>query len=441
MSLNLKQPTQFTVNSLFLITKFGNIDIRGVYQELNLFDSMFMPCMKGNILILDSVGMAEKLFLDGSEYIKIEISKSDELSSSPLTFKKTFRVYKLSKRTSYNLNSELFILDFISDEMIYSLQKKIKQSFVGEHSRIATTVMNQILQIEKPQRVDATKGIHTVIVPNLSPFDTMNWLTKRAVSKENLPDFFFFENKYGYYFASLSSLIGEKPITDILFEPKNIASSKERDFYGARDVEAVRQFNLLENISNGVYSGTLITIDPLTRKKEYVKLNFGDIYGQPQSHLNKNPNFVGGRNKIGLDASQMFDSKVSLYPTFTSRDSSDWIQTNDIQTGKIIDDTHTYVFQRAAIITNLLQTILHVNLPGDFGFTSGLTVNMKMPVRGIQDPDSDQLDNTLNAKYIITATRHIIKGDRHETVLELATDSTNKPFYNIGPDPKFLGPF
>jgi hypothetical protein len=441
MSFNLRQPTQFTVKSLLLVTKFGNIDVRAIYQELNIFDSMFMPCMRGNILILDSVGMAEKLFLDGSEYLKIEISKSDEPSSSPLTFTKTFRIYKLSKRTSYNQNSEIFVLDFISDEMIYSLQQKIRQSFVGEHSRIAETVMNRILQIKRPQRVDITKGIHTVIIPNLSPFDTMNWLTKRAVSKENLPDLFFFENKYGYYFASLSSLISEKPITDILYEPKNISDSKGRDFYGARDVEAVRQFNLLENISNGVYSGTLITIDPLTRKKNYVKLDYSDIYGQPQSHLNKNPNFVGGRNKIGLDASQMYDSKVSLYPTFTSRDSSGWIRKNDIQTGKIIDDTHTYVFQRTAIITNLLQTILHVNLPGDFGFTSGLTVNMKMPVKGVKDPDLDQMDSTLTAKYIITAARHIIKGDRHETVLELATDSTNKAFYNVGPDLKFLGPF
>jgi hypothetical protein len=82
-----------------------------------------------------------------------------------------------------------------------------------------------------------------------------------------------------------------------------------------------------------------------------------------------------------------------------------------------------------------------VNLPGDFGFTSGLTVNMKMPVKGVKDPDLDQMDSTLTAKYIITAARHIIKGDRHETVLELATDSTNKAFYNVGPDSKFLGPF
>ncbi len=85
MSFNLRQPTQFTVKSLLLVTKFGNIDVRAIYQELNIFDSMFMPCMRGNILILDSVGMAEKLFLDGSEYLKIEISKSDEPSSSPLT--------------------------------------------------------------------------------------------------------------------------------------------------------------------------------------------------------------------------------------------------------------------------------------------------------------------------------------------------------------------
>jgi hypothetical protein len=50
-----------------------------------------------------------------------------------------------------------------------------------------------------------------------------------------------------------------------------------------------------------------------------------------------------------------------------------------------------------------------------------------MPSRAAKT-DSDSVDNTLNGKYIITAARHIIKGDIHETVIEVVTDSTNKPF-------------
>ena len=36
------------------------------------------------------------------------------------------------------------------------------------------------------------------------------------------------------------------------------------------------------------------------------------------------------------------------------------------------------------------------------------------------------VDETLSGKYIITGVRHIIRFDKHETVIEVATDSTKK---------------
>ena len=57
MSLNLTQSTQFKIRTLSLITKVGVIDIAGIYQEINIYDSMFMPCVRGEILILDAIGL------------------------------------------------------------------------------------------------------------------------------------------------------------------------------------------------------------------------------------------------------------------------------------------------------------------------------------------------------------------------------------------------
>jgi hypothetical protein len=39
----------------------------------------------------------------------------------------------------------------------------------------------------------------------------------------------------------------------------------------------------------------------------------------------------------------------------------------------------------------------------------------------------ESVDDYMSWRYIITATRHIIKVDRHETVIEVASDSTNRP--------------
>jgi hypothetical protein len=426
MSLNLSQSNQFTIRKLILITKFGNIDIVGVYQEINIYDGMFMPCMRGEIVIRDAIGLTSKLSLDGSEYIQIEISKSDE--SGPTLFNKTFRIYKQSNRENINLTSEIYILHFASEEMIFSEQKKITQSFNGTYTDIVNVVLDNYLKVSLSKRslIEKSKGIHSIVIPNLSPLDAIDWLCKRAVNSENLPSFFFFENKYGYNFISLTEIIKQTPITNINFGPKNVLGSNNEEFYGAINAKVNNSTNLISNIKNGLYAGKFIGIDPLTRQIEINKIGISEIYNNT-NHLNKYPNVSGALNREGNDASEMYDSKVSLYAYASSRSYSGWITQKDSKTGINIDDTHSYVFQRAPIIGNLLQTTIHLTLPGNFGITSGFVVNLKMPARSFKPEAGKFLDESLTGKYIITAARHIIRNDSHETVIELATDSTNKP--------------
>ena len=428
MSINLSQSTQFKIKNLTLITKLGNINITSIYQEINIYDSMFMPCMRGEILIQDAIGLSSKLLLDGSEYLSMEISKGEE--SGATTFKKTFRVYKQSGRENLNQNSEIYLLYFASEEMIFSEQQKINQSFNGTYTDIVNVILKKYLAIPKAKLgiVEQSKGLHTVIVPNLSPFDATNWLSKRAVNSESLPSFLFFENKYGYNFVSLTELIKQQPIMNVNFEPKNISGSEGKEFYGAREAKIVNSTDLIENIKNGVFAGKFIGIDPLTRKVNINNIDFNQTYGLSKTHLNKYPNFTGAINRQDKDSAQMFDSKISLYAFSSLRGSTPWVSQKDPRTATIIDDTHAYVFQRAPIFTNLLQTTIHLNLPGNFGITSGAIINLSMPMRATKPDAGEGLDQTLTGKYIITATRHVIKGDMHETVIEVATDSTNRPF-------------
>ena len=98
MSFNLKQSTQFTVNKIAINSKFGTFDVSAVFEELNIFDSVLMPCISGNILIKDSIGLSKKLLFDGSEFIDIDISKDTERQGTNLN--KTFRIFKQTNRNS-----------------------------------------------------------------------------------------------------------------------------------------------------------------------------------------------------------------------------------------------------------------------------------------------------------------------------------------------------
>ena len=113
----------------------------------SIFDSMFMPCVKGDILINDSIGLVDKLVLDGSEYIIISISKDEENDST--YFDRTFRVVSISSRQNTKQNSETYSLEFVSEEMVFSLQQKINQSYSSVYSDVVEKILTNQLSIPK----------------------------------------------------------------------------------------------------------------------------------------------------------------------------------------------------------------------------------------------------------------------------------------------------
>jgi hypothetical protein len=391
---------------------------------------MLMPSISGNIVVRDGVGLSEKLYFDGSDYIHINISKSGE--GELTNFKRTFRIYKQTDRKNINQSSEMYVLHFVSEEFIYSLQQKINQAFTGTYNESAAIILENYLKVppsaNKIALLEPTQGIHSFIIPNLSPFDALKWIAYRAVDSANLPNYLFFQNKYGFNFVSLSTLISKETIADINFNPKNLGKNTQikEETFGAYDVRVISQFNLAENIIDGVYAGKFIGFDILTRQLKEDNISFLDVYAKGE-HLNKNPNVTDAKNKDNLNVDAMHNSKVSLYPIASPRKYDTYTKSNDNLTSTIIDDTDNYIFQRNSILKNLTQTKLRITLPGNFALTSGFNVLVKYPSRSIVDDSSDPYDKTLYGKYLIVATRHIIKYDKHETILEVASDSTNRP--------------
>ena len=223
MTFAIKKSTQFHINELVLVTKGGNIDISAIYEELNIFDSLLSPVMTGNILIKDANGLSTKLIFDGSESLLIDISK--DKNSDIAKFKKAFRIYKQSDRSNDTQTVETFVLEFVSDELMYSDQQKINQSYDLTYTQIVEKILLDYLKISKNNTggvFDVSYGIRNITIPNLRPFDAIDWCAKRAVDSKQAPNFMFYQNLLGYNFVSLSNLLTKPDILDIKFEAKNL---------------------------------------------------------------------------------------------------------------------------------------------------------------------------------------------------------------------------
>jgi hypothetical protein len=421
MALNLTNSLQFEINKLSIITKSGEeIDIRNIFEEMNLFDNIFMPYVYGKIAIVDALGLLSKILFDGSEVLKIEIGKTKE----DIIFERNFRIFKISDRKLLTQNSEVYVLHFVTDEYILSLQKKINRTYFGTYTNIVASIVKEHLYVNQ-LTADTTFGNKQVTIPNLSPMDAILWISQRSVDSKKVPNFIFFENRLGFNFINLSTLFALEPIAEFNFTPKNMVDIGEETL-GVRNMEVLSQFNFADSIQSGIYAGTFIGFDPITRTNVKKEVSFLDHYGRVQQS-NESPNVGVVSNKDRKTNFDMYNSRKTLFTFDTLRGQSNYIKKNYPASISTTDDTFNYTFERRAIFKTFLNTRVRLTVPGNFNVSSGFNVLLNAIDRASKTDDNE--DKTLSGKYTIIGTRHIITNQKHETVFDIATNSTKQSSY------------
>jgi hypothetical protein len=423
----ITQTSQFVIEELSIVTKKDQIlDITAMYVEIDIFDSIYSPCITGSILIQDSVNLSEKLLFDGSEVLRMKISKSENFVS----IEKSFRIYKQSERKNISQTSESYILYFCSEELVLSEQMKLSKSFTSSYSDAAVKILSQYLGITSSNMgmFKESEGIRKISIPTLTPLEAVRWCASKALDENLSPCFLFFENRDGYNFTSLNQIYSRLNVVNVNLTVKNVAQSTQFDHLrGVKHFEVKKQNNFLDNVKKGVYAGTFIGFDPLTRTINIENLDYADHYNTIPNHLNKSPLLTEIENRIGLKNTEMFNSKIVIHPFQTSRRNSPSVKENDNESITYLEMTEKIKFQRSAIFDSLNTRQIKMVLNGDFDITCGRSIGVFVPTRGYKSEDEDAYDKSLTGNYLITATRHILKAQNnmHEVVVEAVTDSTN----------------
>lgn len=433
MSLEVGKSTQFKVNELVIATKAGNIDISNIYEELSIFDSLFMPIMNGNILIKDSIGLSGKLLFDGSESLLIDISKDE--NSDIANFHKAFRIYKQSDRKNDGLNNESYILHFVSNELMYSDQKRINQSYENTYAKVVEKILIDYLKVPSNNLqgiINPTSGLKKIVIPNLRPLEAIEWCAKRSVDTNQSPNFMFFQNLVGFNFVSLSTLLTQKEILDVKFESKNQQGKTSiEEISSARSLEVVSQANEMDKTRSGVNASKFIGFDPITRTVATKNISYGDHYLK-MKHGNENPSFTQIKNKDGINNTETYDAKKTVSIFAAARRYSEYIKKYDPTSISKNDNLEDYISQRKSIIKNLMARRVKIVMPGNFQLTSGLNINLLAPNFGVKERGGENEDLSLSGKYIIVASRQIIGYDKHETIIEIASTSSANEFVPLG---------
>lgn len=413
------------------------MDVSNMVVEINYFEDIFSNFVNGALVVNDSVGLIQLFQFQGHEVLILEIDKPG--LDDPL--KKTLRIYKHSGRKQTKTSNENYIIHFCSEEAYLNEQYKISKSYknmtIGD---IVHGILQNDLKINPDFLInfDKTTGVHNILVPNLKPFQAINWLTTfaQADQDKNAGAFYlFYEDKYGWSFRSVLNLYKQKTARKYKYEEKNL-KSKENDlvsdmnseFSNVITFEHISAFDSIAAVKQGSMASKTITIDPVRLKFGEATHDYSKYSTQVQS-LDHAPLPDSATNRMG-DTMAKTAGAVKFVISTTGQNQNKYIKDKKVTINEFSPETTTSV--RTSQLSLMWSNRIKIVIPGDIGLTVGMIVEFDKPEISYNNPESKEKssDPMYSGKYLITALRHIItQENRFTTVLELCKDSyPNKTF-------------
>lgn len=439
-SSGFKTPVDYNLISANIFSGvMSPMDVRSMIVEVSYFEDLFGCVCSGNCVIHDAQGLFAQMQFTGNEYIRLCFGKTDDKDHC---IDKMFRIYKSSTRDRMTGNSqESYVLHFCSDELLLSEQSKVSKSYSGKNVTfiIKDILKNYLLVDDKKMNastIEDTRGIQNFTIPDMTPFETINFVAQYGMCNNNqfpVFDMLFFENKHGYAYVSLTTLMKQNIYYVYDYRPKN---QPEGDYTDPKkklnniiSFEVLDSFDTLSDSKSGKTANKTHSIDPLMRTM--VTTNYNSTVQQAMSGtLNQGPTVNNVQNRFGKTMSENYDANTKIIFGQNSRNTNEYIKTNEpIQKMSFNDMMST---QRRSLMELINSNRVKVVVGGDPDLCVGKIVYLNIYNTTPQSGESaNEPDPQYSGKYLVSAVRHLMNGSSYYTMMECIKDSVKDAYYNV----------
>jgi hypothetical protein len=230
----------------------------------------------------------------------------------------------------------------------------------------------------------------------------------------------FYEDKNGFQYRSLQSLMKQTSYYTYTYKPKNINSKDlNSDVHNVLTYEFLDTFDTLNGITSGTFANQLISINPLTRSKKVTNFSY-DAYQKSAKNLNPYGIIDDSTNRNGDNLSQTSQAMLKLI--FSNFDSGTNSYVSGIP-GAAGNDIYaeTFIPYRTAQLGLANYTRLRISVPGDCNLTVGRVLTFNLSSRNLTNKGA--LDKYYSGNYFITGVRHLIDLTSFRTILEITKES------------------
>ena len=408
-----------------LLSDGTSINIENLVKEISIFQDLFGHYMECEIVVDDSVGLFAQ-GNSGAEVVNISYRNAVGPGVDKEYTRHIFNVYEISDRKRISEFREVYIMNCISPEFYLTSPLKISRSYTGTVSEMITKIKDEfvyndiakgfygelrstfdyVLDKESKAVIDPTLGKHKFVIPNMPVDDAIDFLTNEADSDDHIPFFTFYEDINGFNFRNISSLINQETISTYHYfvmrteEPAN-DNNKPIEFddtYNIISYNILRQSNILDNLSRGLFRSKTINLDVLKKVKRETIYDY-DEYADK---------FTKIENKI-LGGSEG-DPIVTLITSRTGHDSCQCpLFRLENHLPKRINETTA---ARKGYQKSIFNLVLEVIIPGNAELKVGDKIELMFYHTLGNSVRLENYDKYLSGHYLITKMRQKIAGGK-----------------------------
>ena len=457
----LNFPGDYALDEIKIVNSVGeSLGLRmGQVQELNVYEDINSSSLTGSIAIADAHNIISNAALQGNERLIFKLyTPGNEQYNKKMFVDATeetghpFHIYALSDRKNLTETTMSYILHFCSRELFRNARTRVSKAYNGGFAESVISILRDREGIDTRKHIffEKTRNQDKIVIPNIRPFDAVNMMASRALSKNgNGAGYYFYETTKGFHFRSYENMLANKTLyprdeaVTLHYTPKKIHNNTYMNEHGIDSYEFMQHFDTLSQQAMGTYASRVIThniYDKSYNIKDYNYHNyFAGMYHTDQ---------IGNASKRNYHISNSpVDDELREYPAKGHKTASDYPNSKVILQGttRFLHGENTGIFGTSPDNEGLTEAIrqsqenqvenstrIKVVMKGHSYLQAGDIVNFRLPS---MEPDKGEMnrygyDEFHSGRYLITKLRHRVIRSEYKMVLELVKDST----YNKYPD-------
>ena len=435
---NIQYAGEYIVDECILCTVGGlELDLKEQLASVTIFEDIFQNSITGSISFVDTNNLTANASIVGQEKLKLVLvtpNASDDTSRDmAINFSdQPLHVYQIKSSINVNDRTKTFELAFTTNEIMRNNRIRVCQSYNGEPAKeIIKKVIRdpELLNSKKEFYYEETTNLFQMIAPNMRPFDFINSVAKRCLSKEYdfAPTFLFYETVRGYFFRTIDSMMDRKNPRMIFKEvtPNDDIDNVGRNLTNILGYEIMNSTDTLLNTRAGMYNSDLLLVDVFNKSYKHYEYKYLEDFDK-QIHADEFNNYGSEQAPIASKAPDQYGNLISDYPKSIlhvqtiERETKDGLF--DPSTGEPNDyrGTDMWLQKRRSRFTSLEAAIsLRIKVPGNTTIQAGDLIGITLKN---QTGSQSASDPYLTGRYLVRTLKHDFKKGAGKMMHEIHMD-------------------